>query len=104
MFKTLLSATALSFAGAIDRSEAEANLTPREDASATDLDTPDEDAVSEVSPDELTIYLASNRDVTGVDLFFATRDHERPCGAPAPLPHRAMKGAARSSRWKDALR
>lgn len=39
----------------------------------TELNTTDEDILSDVSPDGLTLYLASNHAVTGVHVFFATR-------------------------------
>jgi len=39
----------------------------------TELNTVDEDILSDVSRDGLTVYLASNHGVTGVHLFFASR-------------------------------
>jgi hypothetical protein len=38
-----------------------------------ELNTPDEDVLSDMSADELTAYVSTNHGVTGVHLFYATR-------------------------------
>jgi hypothetical protein len=38
-----------------------------------ELNTTEEDIVSDLSPDELTIYIGTNHGVTGVHLFYSTR-------------------------------
>jgi hypothetical protein len=38
-----------------------------------EVDTTDQDTVSDVSPDELTLYIASNHGVNGMHLYVATR-------------------------------